>query len=96
MIKYIKLKSIRNTEVEDFKEEGIFKKDKIYIGKMIGNKSVIIYDENKNGIEYNLPDPCGFGMTRICATNNFDILNGDFFAKNKKELREAISQANIF
>lgn len=33
MIKYIKLKSKKDTEVKNFKEEGIFKKDKIYIGK---------------------------------------------------------------
>ena len=32
MIKYIKLKSKKDTESKNFKEEGIFKKDKIYIG----------------------------------------------------------------
>lgn len=91
MIKYIKLKSKKDTSPKDFETEGVFKADKIYIGKIVGPITVIVYDENKNGIYYNLPSPCGFGRMYILVTNNFDKLKGHFFSKNKKELREVIN-----
>lgn len=90
MIKYIKLKSNKDTEFKNFKEEGIFKQGKIYIGKVIGYKSVIIYDENKNGIHYNISMPSCFGYLHRPIKDNFTILEGEFLAKNKKELREII------
>lgn len=92
MIKYIKLKGKKDTEIENFKEEGIFKKDKIYIGKITGYKSVIIYDENKNGIHYNTSMPSCFGYLHKPTEDNFEILEGEFFVKNKKELRAVISE----
>lgn len=90
MIKYIKLKSKKDTESKNFKEEGFFKEGKIYIGKIIGCKSAIIYDENKNGIYYNISMPSCFGYLYRPIKDNFTVLEGEFLAKNKKELREII------
>lgn len=91
MIKYIKLKSKKDMNPKYFKTEGVFKADKVYIGKIIGDMTVLVYDENKNGIHYNLPTSCGFGRMYMLVTWDFDILEGHFFAKNKKELREVIN-----
>lgn len=87
MIKYIKLKCKKDTDIENFKEYGVFKKDKIYIGKVIGYKSVIIYDENKNGIYYNTGRPSCFGYLYNPTTDIFDVLDGEFLVRNKKEFR---------
>lgn len=87
MIKYIKLKCKKDTTVEDFKKYGIFKKDKIYIGKVIGYKSVIIYDENKHGIYYNIGMPSCFGYIYTPTKDIFNILEDEFFVRNKKQFR---------
>lgn len=87
MIKYIKLQCKQDTTVEDFKEYGIFKKDNIYIGKVIGHKSVIVYDENKNGIYYNTGMPSCFGYLYTPTKDIFNVLEGEFLVANKKELR---------
>lgn len=57
---------------------------------MVGYRSVVIYDENKNGIHYNTAMPSCFGYQHKPTRDNFDILEGEFLVENKKEFRAIV------
>lgn len=45
---------------------------------MVGYRSIVIYDKNKNGIHYNTAMPSCFDYQHKPTRDNFDILEGEF------------------
>ena len=66
-----------------------FTKGKMYIARCSGMSRIMIYDNNKNGIEYAVPTRCGFGVRHPYYTNSFELVESKFI-KNNKELRELL------
>lgn len=82
---------------EDYHHVGKFTTDKEYIAVFCtGMKTIKIYDDNINALQFCMPDRCGFGKSYPDYTNYFECIDDFEYLSNKKELRALVIKNQKF
>lgn len=82
---------------EDYHHIGRFTTDREYVAVFrTGMKTIKIYDDNINAVQFCIPDRCGFGKSYSDYTKYFEHVDDFEYLSNKKELRTIVIENQKF